>query len=199
MKTRTGPLREFFLETIARCPPLADRLSGATLASEVEATGNYAYACDRSYGRNYLLVGDAFAFIDPVFSSGVMLAMHGGAAAAETVDRCRQAPARASSALKRFDKLMRHGPKEFSWFIYRVTNPTMRELFLGPRNVLRMEEALLSVLAGDLFGRTPIWGSLRAFKVLYYVISFANLGRTLRAMRSRSANIRVEPERMTSG
>ena len=45
----------------------------------------------------------------------------------------------------------------------------MRELFLGPRNVLRMEEALLSLLAGDIFGRTPIWRSLRAFKGLYYL------------------------------
>jgi hypothetical protein len=93
---------------------------------------------------------------------------------------------------------MRHGPKEFSWFIYRVTNPTMREVFLDPRNVLRMEEALLSLLAGDIFGRTPIWTSLRLFKVLYYAISLANLGRTLRALRNRAVNIRAEPEHLTS-
>ncbi len=46
---------------------------------------------------------------------------------------------------------MRHGPKHFSWFIYRVTNPTMREMFLEPRNVLRMKEALLSLLGGRYF------------------------------------------------
>jgi hypothetical protein len=62
-----------------------------------------------------------------------------------------------------------------------------------------MEEALLSVLAGDIFRRTPIWTSLRLLKGLYYVISFANLGRTIRAMRNRAANIRAEPERLTSG
>ncbi len=56
---------------------------------------------------------------------------------------------------------MRHGPREFSWFIYRMTNPTMRDLFMSPRNVLRVKEALLSVLAGDIFGKTPIWRSLR--------------------------------------
>ena len=199
MKTRVAPLPEFFLATIAQCPPLADRLRDAALVSEVHATGNYAYACDATHGGNYLLVGDAYTFIDPVFSSGVMLAMNSGAAAAETVAACRANPARAAQALKRFDRLVRHGPKQFSWFIYRVTNPTMRELFLGPRNVLRMEEALLSVLAGDLFGRTPIWASLRAFKTLYYVISFANIGRTLRAARTRATNIRPESEHMTSG
>jgi flavin-dependent dehydrogenase len=198
MKTRDVPVRDFFLSTIALCPPLAERLHAASLASDVEATGNYSYACERSCGSNFLMIGDAYSFIDPVFSSGVMLAMNSGAAAAETADICRNTPARKALALKSFDRLMRHGPKQYSWFIYRVTNPTMRELFLSPRNVLRMEEALLSVMAGDIFGRTSIRASLLLFKGLYYVISIAKLGRTLRAMRGRAANIRaVEPERMT--
>ncbi len=198
MKTRDVPVRDFFLSTIALCPPLAERLQAATLASEVEATGNYSYACDLSHGTNFLMIGDAYSFIDPVFSSGVMLAMNGGAAAADAAQVCLRNPRQRARALAEFDRIMRHGPKEFSWFIYRVTNPTMRELFLGPRNVLRMEEALLSVLAGDLFRDTPYGTSLRLFKGLYYVICAARLRRTIRAIRGRRANIRgVEPERMT--
>jgi flavin-dependent dehydrogenase len=186
LKTRSVPLQEFFLATIALCPPLAERLSTATLISEVEATGNYSYQCRRSHGEHYFLIGDAFTFIDPVFSSGVMLAMNGGKAAADAIHACRTHPER-------------HGPKQFSWFIYRVTNPAMRELFLGPRNALRMEEALLSMLAGDIFGRTPIWNSLRLFKLVYYVASFLRIGRTLKAARQRAVNIRPEAERLTSG
>jgi flavin-dependent dehydrogenase len=167
--------------------------------SEVEATGNYSYACDHSHGANYLLVGDAYSFVDPVFSSGVMLAMNSGAAAADAIHTCVTQPARSRSALRKFDRISRHGPRQFSWFIHRVSNPTMRELFLSPRNVLRMEEALLSVLAGDIFGRTPIWGRLRLFKALYYALSLANLRRSLRARRSRAANIRSETEHATSG
>jgi flavin-dependent dehydrogenase len=197
MKTRSAPVREFFLATIALCPPLAERLSNATLVSDVEATGNYSYTCDHSHGANYLLVGDAYCFIDPVFSSGVMLAMNTGMAAAETIDTCRSHPARSQAALKQFDRVSRHGPKQFSWFIHRVSNPTMRELFLDPSNVLRMEEALLSLLAGDIFGRTPIWGRLRLFKALYYALSFANLGRSYRAWRLRAANIRSVAEHQT--
>jgi len=198
LRTRSVPVKQFFFDTIALCPPLAERLAGADLVSEVEATGNYSYSCDRTHGANYLLVGDAYAFIDPVFSSGVMLAMTSGKAAAEAVEQCRRDPARKRAALRRFDRLMRHGPRQFSWFIYRVTNPTMRELFLGPRNILRMQESLLSLLSGDIFGRTPIWASLFAFKSLYYAISFAHLGRTLRAVRRRGANIRAfEPDRPT--
>jgi flavin-dependent dehydrogenase len=199
LKTRSVPLQEFFLATIALCPPLAERLSTATLISEVEATGNYSYQCRRSHGEHYFLIGDAFTFIDPVFSSGVMLAMNGGKAAADAIHACRTHPERAAAALKQFDRIIRHGPKQFSWFIYRVTNPAMRELFLGPRNALRMEEALLSMLAGDIFGRTPIWNSLRLFKLVYYVASFLRIGRTLKAARQRAVNIRPEAERLTSG
>ena len=199
LKSRRTAVRDFFLDTIALCPPLAERLSAATLVSEVEATGNYSYTCDHSHGENYLLVGDAYSFIDPVFSSGVMLAMHTGVAAAEAIHTCRTQPARSRAALAEFDRVSRHGPKQFSWFIHRVSHPTMRELFLGPRNVLRMEEALLSLLAGDIFGGTPIWGRLRLFKALYYVLSFAHLGRSLRAWRARTHNIRSATEHATNG
>lgn len=95
-----------------------------------------------------------------------------------------------AAALKRFDKTMRVGPKQFSWFIYRVTNPTMRDLFMGPRNLFRMQEALLSVLAGDVFGKTRIWPQLLAFKGLYYGMSLLNFRRTLAAWRMRKKNIR---------
>ena len=200
MKSRTTGVRDFFLSTIALCPPLAERLSDATLVSEVEATGNYSYSSTRTHGDSYLLVGDAYAFVDPVFSSGVMLAMTGAEAAAEAIDECRRHPERAARAMKRYGRFARHGPKQFSWFIYRVTNPAMRELFLGPRNVLRMKEALLSVLAGDIFGRTPIWASIRAFKGVYYAMSLANLGRTWRAVRRRAVNMRpIESESSTGG
>ncbi len=191
LKTRgKKPLDAFLNETIALCAPLQERLKFARMASAAEATGNFAYACDRTHGDNFLLLGDAFTFIDPVFSSGVMLAMQSAFMGAETVDICLRKPAQAAAALKKFDHNVRFGPKAFSWFIYRVTNPTMREMFMGPRNVFRVKEALLSVLAGDVFGKTPIWGSVRIFKAIYYLGSLFNLRRTLYAARMRKLNIR---------
>lgn len=190
LKTRRTPVREFFLGLIATCPALAARLKDAELVSDVDATGNFSYSCDRSHGANYLLLGDAYAFIDPVFSSGVMLAMNSAFAGAEAVDTCLRQPDQAARALKRFDQAVKRGPKEFSWFIYRITNPTMRDLFMSPRNPFRVREALLSVLAGDIFGRTPIWRSLVAFKAIYYLTSLANLKRTVTAWKRRKVNIR---------
>jgi flavin-dependent dehydrogenase len=145
------------------------------------------------------LLGDAYTFIDPMFSSGVMLAMNSAVAGAETIDQCLREPHNARQALKSFERVMRRGPKAYSWFIYRVTTPTMRDMFMGPRNLLRMKEAVLSLLAGDIFGNTPIWASLRAFKLTYYAVALLNLKRSLAAVRRRAANIRpVEPQQMTA-
>lgn len=190
MKSRSKPVNEFLMDTIALCPPLAARLAGAERVSEAEATGNYSYDCDRTYGPGYLLLGDAYAFIDPVFSSGVMLAMNSAFLGVEAVDACLRRPAQARRALARFDRLVRRGPREFSWFIYRVTNPTMQTLFMAPSNHLRMKEAVLSLLAGDVFGKRPFAASLLAFKAVFYLVSFAHLARSIRAWRRRRDNIR---------
>ena len=191
LKTRTKPLPEFFRDTIALCPALAQRLAGAELiANEVHATGNYAYSSSRSSGERYLMLGDAYAFIDPVFSSGVYLAMQNGFEGAEVVQTMLDAPRQAAAARARFDKRLRHGPRVFAWFIFRVTNPTMRGFFMEPANPMRVKEALLSLLAGDIYGKTPIWGSVRIMKALYYLVSIGNLGRTVRAWKRRRINIR---------
>ena len=192
LKTRgKKSLDIFFQETIALCKPLETLLKNAHLVSPVEATGNFSYECNHTHGKNYLLLGDAYTFIDPVFSSGVMLAMQSAFIGAETVDICLQNPQKAAAALRKFDKSMRTGPKEFSWFIYRVTNPVMRDMFMGPRNIFRVKEALLSVLAGDVFGKTPIRIPLLAFKGIYYIGSLFNFRRTLNAWHMRKHNIRV--------
>jgi len=190
MKSRAKPVNDFLVDTIARCPKLAARLEGAERVTDAEATGNYSYACDRTHGPGYLLLGDAYAFIDPVFSTGVMFAMTNAADGAEAIEACLRRPREAKRALARFDRRVRRGPREFSWFIYRVTTPAMRTLLMSPRSVLRMKEALLSLLAGDLFAREPIWPSLLAFKTLYYFMSFTDPRVALRAWRRRRNGLR---------
>ncbi len=189
LKQRTRSVNEFLLDTVALCAPLAERLRDARLIGQAEATGNYSYRCTRSHGGNFLLLGDAYAFIDPVFSSGVMLAMQSGFAGAEAVSACLRTQRSAGRALRRFDRVMRHGPRQYSWFIYRMTSPTMRDMFMHPRNTWRMKEALLSLLAGDIYRDTPIWRSLRAFKLAYTALSMLHPRRSARARRRSRLSI----------
>lgn len=192
LKTRTKPLKEFFADTIAMSPELQARLAGATLVDDVvHATGNYSYSGTHCAGERYLLLGDAYAFVDPVFSSGVYLAMQTAFTGADLVRAVLDGSAATSTERRRFERVSRHGPSAFSWFIFRVTNPTMREFFMYPRNPLRMQEAVLAVLAGDIYRNTLSKAfSLLMFKGLYYLVSAAHPRRTLAAWKARRHNIR---------
>lgn len=198
LKSRDKALREFFDDTIALAPALKERLRDATLIDDtVYATGNYSYASTRACGERHALLGDAFAFIDPVFSSGVYFAMRSAFAATELAAAELDHPGRAQAARRRYAALAEKGPQEFSWFIYRMTNPTMRQLFMHPHNPLRVKEAVLSLLAGDIHGATPIWRALRVFKVIYYLTMLGNAPKAWHAWRARRRNI--QPAGPTKG
>ena len=186
LKTRDKPLEAFFADTIALCPELSERLRGAELLDgRVHATGNYSYASTQCQGERWLLLGDAFAFVDPVFSSGVHLAMTSAFEGAQVVEAFFDRPAALSAARRRFQAVMAKGPREFSWFIFRMTNPAMRDLFMRPANPLGTKSAVLSLLAGDIYGRTPFWPSLWAFKAVYWISTLAQAPRSWQAWRRR--------------
>ncbi len=168
LKSRNTDVTTFFRDTIAKAPKLMERLSGATLTGPATATGNYSYRARRMTGRNYLMVGDAYAFIDPVFSTGVYLAMSSAFQAADTVTTMIRNPRHAGRALLRYDADVQRAIGRFSWFIYRMNRPALRDLFMNPRNVLRLQEAMLSLLSGDVFRPSPVHRRLTIFKVLYY-------------------------------
>ncbi|MEK8031517.1 NAD(P)/FAD-dependent oxidoreductase [Ideonella sp. DXS29W] len=191
LKTRDKPLQEFFADTVALCPQLQARLANAQMVDNaVHATGNYSYRSTLCSGDRFLLVGDAYTFVDPVFSSGVYLAMQGAFEAVNVIAARLDRPAEAPRARRAYEAMMTKGPREFCWFIFRVTNPTIRNLFMHPANPWRVKEAVLSLLAGDIYGKTPIWRSLRMFRVIYYVSQLLNLPRAFRTWRQRRANIR---------
>ncbi|RZI91845.1 MAG: hydroxylase, partial [Variovorax sp.] len=169
-KNRKGSLTEFLMETIALAPKLAERLKNATLMDGATSTGNYAYDAKFCRGDRFMMVGDAYAFVDPMFSSGVFLAMNSAFESATAVDHWLKGETKeAEKQFRRFDKVMKRGPRIFSWFIYRITSPAIRKIFMHPQNVWRMQEALLSILAGDLFRNTPFGPRFLGFKVVYYV------------------------------
>jgi flavin-dependent dehydrogenase len=190
LKTRRTDVTTFFQQTIAQAPALAERLRDASLTGPATATGNYSYQARSMAGRNYLMVGDAYAFIDPIFSTGVYLAMNSAFRAADTVTTVLREPRHAERALTQFDAEVKRGIARFSWFIYRMNQPALRDLFMNPRNVLRVQEAVLSMLSGDVFRPSPVHARLALFKAIYYVNTFSrNFGGRTRA-RLMSAQLR---------
>lgn len=190
MKSRTTDPTTFFRQTIALAPEIANRLTNAELTAPATATGNYSYHSEHMAGDGYLMVGDAWSFVDPVFSSGVYLAMNSSTLGAEVVDAVLKDPAQAPQRYREFDRTVRQGAKTFSWLIYRMTSPVIRKLFMAPRNVFGVQSAVVSLLAGDVFRSGPVRPRLYLFRVIYYLNFLATLPTALRAWRQRRRDIR---------
>jgi hypothetical protein len=98
--------------------------------------------------------------------------MKGGFLAADVVSTCLHAsPAMAERAKRQYQTDVSKSLSRFSWYIYRMTRPAMRDLFMNPRNFFRIQEALLSLLSGDVFGASPIRPRLLLFKAIYFLKS----------------------------
>jgi flavin-dependent dehydrogenase len=184
LKQRTGSLDAFLMNILDSVPALKDRMKNARLVGNLEATGNYSYECRHSCGPRWIMAGDSSAFVDPVFSSGVYLAMHGALRAAELVDAVL-AGEREKPLQRAYTREMRAGLREFSWFIVRFTTPALAWLFANPRNMLRVEEAMISMLSGHVFDARSTLRRLRVFKFLYYLTSVVMWRDTLKFYRLR--------------
>lgn len=190
-KSRKKHLKQFFLDTIALAPKLQHRLRNATLEGDVTGTGNYSYRSDSMVGRRHILVGDAFSFIDPMFSTGVYVAMTSAIMGADVVDAALREPAKFAAAQRAFDRNIRRALSIFSWYIHRINRPAMRMMFILPRNILKVQQAVLSMLAGDVYVNPGIRIRLRIFQVIYYIMSLRSLRASLEARRIDNAGLRM--------
>jgi flavin-dependent dehydrogenase len=162
-------LDKFLMKTISLSPEVSRRLQHARMTIATRATGNYSYHSNHLVGKNYILIGDAFAFIDPIFSSGVHLALTSAIHSVDVIEATLNGNPKLPGIQKEYERKSKRGLKTLSWFIYRMTQPALRNLFMAPRNVFGIEEAVLSMLAGDLYRKNTIDFPLFLFKVLYYI------------------------------
>jgi flavin-dependent dehydrogenase len=74
-----------YLEEVARCPGVQPRIAAATRVAPFRAAKEYSYRAKQVAGDGWVLVGDAYGFLDPLYSSGILLALHSGALAADCI------------------------------------------------------------------------------------------------------------------
>ena len=85
MAGRAADPQQVFDEEVERCPALKPRLANATQVFPVQAIRDFSYRSSRIAGDGWVLVGDAFGFLDPIYSSGVFLALKSGELAADSI------------------------------------------------------------------------------------------------------------------
>lgn len=191
LKQREGSREQFLLQTLRSVPDIARRMNTAELAGHLHATGNYSYACTRMGGPRWLMVGDAYAFVDPIFSTGVYLAMHSAELAADVIVQTLQQPSRERALQRAYARHVRRGLAALSWFIFRFTTPAMTWLFRNPRNVFRVEEAMISMLAGDVFRGNGVLWRLHIFKALYVIASVVYWRESWASFKRRRREVRM--------
>ena len=81
----TKDLEAIFAQEVARCPGVQPRIAGAERVAPYRAAKEYSYRSSKVAGDGWVLVGDAFGFLDPLYSSGILLALKSGALAADAI------------------------------------------------------------------------------------------------------------------
>lgn len=82
---RTKDHEKLFFEEVAKCPGLQPRIANAKRVAPFRAAKEYSYRSRQAAGDGWVVVGDAFGFLDPLYSSGVLLALTSGSLAADAV------------------------------------------------------------------------------------------------------------------
>ncbi|MBV8166064.1 MAG: tryptophan 7-halogenase, partial [Alphaproteobacteria bacterium] len=172
-KNRKADIDELFWRVVRGSPSVGERMKDAKALGPLTTTGNYSYFT-RPVGHDRLmLIGDAFTFIDPIFSSGVMIAMSTGMMGAEAIDAFLTDEARGRQALRAVERQVRTATDQLSWLIYRINDPVLRWMLMHPTNKFRIRDAMVSTLAGELFDQG--WKTripLAIFRFLYHALRF---------------------------
>jgi flavin-dependent dehydrogenase len=167
-----GQAEALFDAMVARCAAVAEHLTGAERVTPIYLTANFAYTNAPVVGDRFLAVGDAIAFVDPIFSSGVFIAMRSAELAAQAI-----LPAFADGRFRArrfaaYERRVWRGVAPFFKFIHKYYEPSFLDLFLQPRERFGMVRAVLNVLSGGAFIRMP-W-RVRASLALLFGIARVN-------------------------
>jgi len=160
--------REQFLEdSIAGQPFLARRMTRARRVTPAYASADFSYRQSRLTGDRWLLAGDAAGFIDPVFSSGVFLALLAGEQCADILDIVLDHPSKARRLFAKYERLLRRVMKSYLRFVDAWYSKEFIEVFLYPQDVLQIPPAVNAVLGGNVSGSFAIRWRMSVF---YFIV-----------------------------
>jgi len=136
---------------IAEQPLMVERMKSAKLVSPVYSAGDYSYRNRQLTGNRWLLVGDAAGFIDPVFSSGVFLAIMSAEQAADTLDEVLRDETRRARLFKKYSRTVNRVMDVYLTFVNSWYNRSKEfiEVFLNPTETMQIAAAVNAVLAGN--------------------------------------------------
>ena len=150
MRKENVPIGGELTWALERCPLLRGRLGeGDIIYGKNKVVADFSYQCHPATADGYILVGDAAAFLDPVFSSGLYLALAGAESASEAAHQIltgQSAPAARAKYLKHFENRKR----VFFKYIRLFYDHAFREMLVQGRGPLGVHRALIAFFTGKV-------------------------------------------------
>ncbi|MGI9088316.1 MAG: NAD(P)/FAD-dependent oxidoreductase [Chthoniobacterales bacterium] len=148
---KSGRTPEEFLEhALAEQPLIARRMESAERAGPVNVAADFSYRNSRLTGDRWMLAGDAAGFIDPVFSSGVFLAVLGGEQCADILHEVLDRPQKRRRLFARYEKNINKAMDVYLRFVNAWYSKEFIEVFLHPQDLFQIPPAVNAVLAGNV-------------------------------------------------
>ena len=155
----------FYMQEIACSPKVESFIEDAELLYDITVEGNYSYISDKKYGDNWVMIGDAGQFIDPIFSSGVFIAMKSSQIVAKTL--AEQWKAKEEVHLEEAFQTIKNGYDTVGELINIYYNPTILNFaHFGTQEELKSDQfedfrsaysLIHYLLAGDFFEKGHIY------------------------------------------
>ncbi len=144
--------QNIFDEELEKCQPLKQRLNGAKQLFPIQTTKDFSYRASKIAGENWVLIGDAFGFLDPVYSTGLFLALKSGEMAADAIIEAFDENDFSETQLGSFGQKFVDGMEAFRKLVYAFYT---KEFSFG-RFLSEYPEHLggiVDILSGDVYRR----------------------------------------------
>ncbi len=140
---------EALADCIAEQPMVNEWMGSAKRVAQVYATGDFSYRNSKLTGDRWLLAGDAAGFVDPVFSSGVYLALLSGELAADALNQVLDQPQTRPKAFRYYEKRIGRVLNVYLRWASAWYTQEFMEVFLYPKEILEIVPTVSAVLSGN--------------------------------------------------
>jgi flavin-dependent dehydrogenase len=141
--------QELLERTIAGAPWVAEKMKDADRVTPIHARKDFSFRMETIAGPNFALIGDAAGFLDPIFSTGVFMAMKSADFASHAVAaRLRTG---SMDALNDYQREFTRGLDQYLRFIEHFYDREFLEVFFNPTERFGLLQAIVGVLAGNIF------------------------------------------------
>ncbi len=144
---------DFFDRSIRNSRSMAPRMTNAELCGDIRSESDFSYTSDAHAGDRWLKVGDAGAFIDPIFSSGVFLSTKAAAMAAQAIAAAFESGDFSRAAFADYETGVKQGTRVFWAFIDAFYNRDFLKQMVTSRRRPLLQKSITSLLAGDIYNQ----------------------------------------------